>query len=65
MCSFLVTFPYDTLSQGCYLIISIPGLCLLAYFECLGKDEILSETLLGENEFVVCTESQPIPSIPA
>ena len=60
MCSFLVTYPYDILSQVCYLIISIPGLCLRAYFECLGKDEIFSETLLGENKFVAGTEIQLI-----
>ena len=28
----LVTFPYDILGQLCYLIVSIPDICLLPYF---------------------------------
>ena len=32
-CVFFVTFPYSVLGQLCCLIVSIPDLCLLAYFE--------------------------------
>ena len=36
-----VTFPYGVLSQAWFLIVSIPGLCLLLYFDHLCVWEII------------------------